>query len=807
MEPKYDEDIVNLGYLKKIINSSENSIKKQVNKTYGSRPNPPYYKGDTYIINNVVYTCINTREIGLYNENDWVTESGAKKEAQNKNKVFLTKPSKYTVGDMWILQTDSDHKSGKKGEILITTASRSQYDEDDWINMLGYGSISSINEVSEELNSAISRIGNVEEAIQDGIIITFYQDIEPVAKHIGDLWYLTGEVEGYIKGKLYRYDGSKWQLLDDPSITEAFEKANEARLVADGKIQSFYSDTEPSNDIGVGDLWINTSENNKLYRYNGTKWIEVYDTRLDEIKEEMGTVTQRVATIETDFGKINLTVNEQISKSEKNQEEVKKNISDLTLDIDSLEYSNKKIGGNNLIKNSDMSNGTNFWLKHLSRAFAESPTAPENPSAGDYWYCTSSYESYNQNQMYYYNGTIWISSALNRKQLEQTQNLLSAVSSYEDEYTRKKTVSGRMLKFNASDPSVSSHLFTATNFIDFKDTEEYASLSFKIKNSIKTGFIFISLAFYHKTLEELETNYSDEILQAMYTKDIVVTPDDLKDLTEIQLTTKVPKKENFIPVYVGTTAPTDTTKKWMDNTINAMCVLKEYNSETEQWEVSKIEESCYDETLRNIYFRSSFVGGNYVASAIDYDSNQIKSVVVAICHYGGYLINVAETRPDVLPKNYYWLDQAEGGYAWRTKYNGDEFVGWKKTDVTTAYVLTNTVPSPPFPTIYQVRPTGYFEIADLKAEWNNVCTQWSRFDGEVYGKNYKMDEKGFRISSNKNEMFIDEDEIIATYGDEKIFKISEDETYLKKIKTKEINIGDYVLKTQNIKNTEHLIIY
>lgn len=317
LEPKYDEDTVNLGYLKKVISDTEENIDdtyKNVSRHYASRPKPPYYQGDTWIDGDIVYTCINTRTIGLYQDSDWVTESGAKTEAERKNKTYLTQPSNYNPGDMWVLQSDEDHRAGKKGEILISTAGRKEYDSDDWVNMLGYGPIKSINEVAGNLNNAINRIGNVEEAIQDGLIITFYQDTVPEGKHLGDLWYVTGEVAGYIKGKIYRYDGTNWIILNDPSIQEAFDEANEARLVADGKIQSFYSEAEPTQNMGVGDLWIDLSNNNQLYRYNGTNWVAVYDTRINELVTTVETVTERVTTVETDLGEIDLKVKETTTK-------------------------------------------------------------------------------------------------------------------------------------------------------------------------------------------------------------------------------------------------------------------------------------------------------------------------------------------------------------------------------------------------------------------------------------------------------------------------------------------------------------
>lgn len=363
-EPKYDEDSVNLGYLNKRLSNAEEKINSQyedVSRNYGSKPNPPYYKGDTWIDGKIVYTCINTRTIGLYNDEDWTTESGAKEEAKNKNKTYLTKPENYNAGDMWILQSDTDHRAGKKGEILITTAGRKQYDADDWVNMLGYGTIKSINELAGSLNNAINRIGNVEGAIEDGIIITFYQNTIPEAKHIGDLWYVTDTLEGYTKGKLYRYNGDVWQLLDDPSIEEAFNKANEARLVADGKIQSFYANVEPTQNMGVGDLWIDTANNNQLYRYNGTNWVAVYDTRVNQLVEDVETVTQRTVEISTDLGNITQTVEETTTKVSNLENTQKSNIRSV-----SVQYA---------LSNSSVTPPTTDW----------STTAPEWQSGKYMW--------------------------------------------------------------------------------------------------------------------------------------------------------------------------------------------------------------------------------------------------------------------------------------------------------------------------------------------------------------------------------------------------------------------------------------
>lgn len=139
-EPKYDEDVVNLGYLKKVLDgiSKEIELPSNISKHYATKPNPPYNAGDTWINGNAIYTCIKSRTVGVYTDSDWVTESGAKQEAENKNKVYLIQPTNYKHGDLWILQSDEDHPLGKKGEILLCTTNSKEYDETHWTNDLSY---------------------------------------------------------------------------------------------------------------------------------------------------------------------------------------------------------------------------------------------------------------------------------------------------------------------------------------------------------------------------------------------------------------------------------------------------------------------------------------------------------------------------------------------------------------------------------------------------------------------------------------------------------------------------------------------
>ena len=159
-EPKYDEDLVNLGYLnKKIDDATKNiTIPGNISKHDSSKPQPPYNAGDTWIDGDTIYTCISSRKVGLYTESDWVTESGAKKEAESKNKTFLSKPENYNAGDMWILQSDTDHPEGKRGEILVTTVGRKGYEKSDWKKKVSYSTIEYVDKIKEEIDESINYV-------------------------------------------------------------------------------------------------------------------------------------------------------------------------------------------------------------------------------------------------------------------------------------------------------------------------------------------------------------------------------------------------------------------------------------------------------------------------------------------------------------------------------------------------------------------------------------------------------------------------------------------------------------------------
>ena len=122
--------------------------------------------------------------------------------------------------------------------------------------------------------------------------------------------------------------------------------------------------------------------------------------------------------------------------------------------------------------------------------------------------------------------------------------------------------------------------------------------------------------------------------------------------------------------------------------------------------------------------------------------------------------------------------------------------------------------------------TGQVDISDLKVEYDNASTIWTQKEGEIYTKQYKMDEKGFSISSDTNTMFIDEQEIAAYKRkdgsteeldtDNPVFQIKEDETILRQTTVYEqLNIENnsttrddaFVMKQQLVNNKWYFIFY
>lgn len=502
--------------------------------------------------------------------------------------------------------------------------------------------------------------------------------------------------------------------------------------------------------------------------------------------------TEIITTLGASVGNIDASVKELKESTEQSINDIKVTSSELNIAI-------SNVGGNNLIRNSAMINDNNFWLAHAKYPYQESDIPPDNPAEGTYWYCTANSGNYIENQMYVYNSG-WKESELSRKTLLSTQNYFAYTTSNEywanGKNANENTLSGRVIKLDGRQDYTVSHIFNITEPITLNQNENKLAMSYLVKNNIIQGSVGIGLMFLDFTdLTTIEKPYS------IYEPGILLTPDDLKDLTKIENIINIPKKSDFIPVVVSNTAPTDTTKTWLDTSIY---LPKVYNADTSQWELLDTRMSLYNEETREIWTYRYFYGF-YYQTPVSFDTLEIKSCYVALTFYPAFAVYTGDTEP-IPYKGLYWNNQTTN-LVKRAKYNNTDFVEWETLDIPSSMLPSGaSLGVPMFDYIVPIK--GFFEIADLKLEYNTMCTQWTQFPGEVYGKNYKMDEKGFWIQANQNTMFIDEDEILATYKGINIFQINKDLAYFYKIQvTESIEIGNYFLKTQQINSKNMLLLY
>ena len=107
---------------------------------------------------------------------------------------------------------------------------------------------------------------------------TFVQNDPPTATAIGDLWIETDN-----KNKLWRASATgnaNWIAVNDQS-----------------GISVFAQNSQPTGQ-NVGDLWFDTDDNKKQYRYNGSAWVAVDDTRIAGNSSAITVLQSDVSTID-----------------------------------------------------------------------------------------------------------------------------------------------------------------------------------------------------------------------------------------------------------------------------------------------------------------------------------------------------------------------------------------------------------------------------------------------------------------------------------------------------------------------------
>lgn len=143
------------------------------------------------------------------------------------------------------------------------------------IDQIRFVPVSGVNEVSHnQLTAAVAAdlaaalaTAAAAQATADGKIDSFWQTTPPGTASEGDLWFDTDD-----SFKQYRWTSGGWVLAADTRIGTAISSAATAQATADGKVTSFFQTSAPTA-LGLGDLWFDSDDGYKLYRWNGSSWV------------------------------------------------------------------------------------------------------------------------------------------------------------------------------------------------------------------------------------------------------------------------------------------------------------------------------------------------------------------------------------------------------------------------------------------------------------------------------------------------------------------------------------------------------
>lgn len=204
---------------------------------------------------------------------------------------------------------------------------------------------------------------------------TFVQDDAPTAVAVNDLW-----VDSNDGNKLYRWNGSAWVSIQDGSIGTAIANAATAQSTADGKIDSFYQDDAPGS-ASEGDIWFDTNDGNKVYTRRSGSWVATQDSAI-------ATALSNAATADAKAdGKVTTFVGTSAPAATA--------IGDLWIDTDDNNklYRATAVGSSNWVAVNDTS----------GIAIHSQDDEPTGVNAGDLWFDTN-----DNNKQYRYNGSAWV---------------------------------------------------------------------------------------------------------------------------------------------------------------------------------------------------------------------------------------------------------------------------------------------------------------------------------------------------------------------------------------------------------------
>lgn len=575
--------------------------------------------------------------------------------------------------------------------------------------------------------------------------------------------------------------GISFYYLNSADTTESATIAFQLRNV---KLEygNIATDWTPSESETMSRDEINSSVNSAI---SGAKTYT--DTEINKSAEKITSNIQEVS------GKLELETTARQVENEKSG----KKIRDLQLYTSQL-----KMSGNELSLNIDKTKGVNLLKNSVMKQYKERGGTGANSKniKANFW--------------------------LNK---ELKEDYFSTITYGEDGVSRSNTDSGSFFRFNFSGDNATKLDYIFSDPIDFKKNASNIILSYKLRKTqtLSNGIFFIGLVFYKTDTSSTgmgsvinSTNgiptgyyvplaeYTDGVLNGSFTSDFIYKTlpitrhgdTDVQEILEVKQETVNGVIQKYIELsYTPSAAKSTVTITTFDNKSMA------YTGTSKKIIIT--DTSIETDSVVTVSYTRSL--NNFIAM-----TNPTSAKIVAELN-----------KAPVTDVNIYY--NSSNKKIWT--YNPFTGVFKESNNLFDEKVADTNIDS--VRVIIGARSTndktllGQIDISDLKLEYDSVSTIWTQNVGETYSKQYKMDEKGFSISSDTNTMFIDEDEIAAYKVDNNtgeldtsnpVFQIKEDETILRQTtiynqlnieNTTETREDAFVMKQENVNGKWFYIFY
>lgn len=369
--------------------------------------------------------------------------------------------------------------------------------------------------------------------------------------------------------------------------------------------------------------------------------------------------------------------------------------------------------GNNIIMGTELYDDSQWGWSEYG-ALYEGATAPAH-GVYNYWYDTAN------DIVYYDNQTDWVATDLKRKDVEEQYRFHYNVDILENEFTANSFITKRAFSFHAGINDIADTSIRPT-VID--NTKDYLTFSCKIQNNITAGHF--RLEFYEQNYNQLtHENYGAYTL--FYAKDFL--PDEYTNLQEFKFTVPIIKQKDLVNCIASTTEPNNPQ-----------------------------EGDFWLKTDQSDYALKVYKNGEWVNDRTE-DNKPVRIL---------YATNRLDDQPYYFP----WFEPHPNISTDEMIYiHGSNTYNYLDANTRSIYVhlrLTNDTQNPDI---------GNFIMGDVKIEYGKTATEWSSNINEVYGKNYKLDDKGLEMKSGNYKMYIDEDEVTGYYQNQKVFQLNKYVTF------------------------------